>query len=211
VVNIIYSIGYSGLHINDFVYMLKQNNIQVVIDVRSSPYSKRFTEYNKELLNAFLNKYGIYYRNYSVEFGARQEDRQYYSDSGVLDFEKFSLSESFTTGFNIITNSMENDYTFVLMCSEKDPFECHRSIMISRVFHMNGYKVNHLLSDGKSISQEEIELRLLDKYFPKREQISFCEALSEIDSPNENENLLVQAYRKRNSEIGYHLHDEEKL
>lgn len=71
-VNIVYTIGYSGFSIDDFVANLKKHNISLVVDVRSSPFSHYFPEYNKDSLEVCLKTHGIYYRNYADEFGARQ-------------------------------------------------------------------------------------------------------------------------------------------
>ena len=68
----LYTIGYSGFLVEEFIDALKKNNINAVIDVRSSPYSQFFSDYNKEPLEKTLKKEGIFYRNYSKEFGARQ-------------------------------------------------------------------------------------------------------------------------------------------
>ena len=198
VVNELYTIGYAGFCIQDFIDLLKYKKIQVVIDIRSIPYSKHFSEYNKENLQAFLKGYDIYYRNYAKEFGAQQENKDYYSEEGFLDFKEFSLSESFKSGINKLKTIMEKDYVFVLMCSEKDPFECHRSIMVSRSFEKSVYRVNHLLLNGDVITQEKIEDRLLDKYFPNKQLSLF------------GTDTLAQAYRKRNFEIGHRSQDLEQ-
>ena len=55
----IYTIGYSGFEINDFINMLQTNNINSLIDVRSSPYSKIYTDYNREELQKRLKENGI--------------------------------------------------------------------------------------------------------------------------------------------------------
>ncbi|MDR2899251.1 MAG: DUF488 domain-containing protein [Clostridiales bacterium] len=119
----LFSIGYAGLSVQDYTDLLRQNNVQAVVDIRSVPYSERFPDYNKENLQALLYGYGIYYRNYAKEFGAQQRDRHYFSNEGYLDFELFCLSERFVSGFNKLKDGMEKGYTFALMCSEKDPFE----------------------------------------------------------------------------------------
>ena len=199
----LYSIGYAGFCIKDFIDLLKCNDIKAVIDVRSIPYSKYYSDYNENKLQELLGKHNIYYRNYAKEFGAQQKDRRYYSDEGFLDFERFTASEIFISGFNKIKTSMEKNYTFVLMCSEKDPLECHRSIMVSRIFYTNGYRIKHLLNNGSIITQEDIENRLLNEYFPDREthyQLSLFDK-----STISTEELIAEAYRKKNSEIGYRL------
>ena len=70
----VYTIGYSGFpEIDEFIAILQSFKINVLIDVRSSPYSSYYDAYNKENIEATLKKAGIYYRNYAREFGARQE------------------------------------------------------------------------------------------------------------------------------------------
>lgn len=203
-VNTVYSIGYSGFSINDFIDTLHTNKISLVIDVRSTPYSQYFSDYNKDNLEKILEKSGIYYRNYVSEFGARQEERKYYTHDGYLDFELFAKSPAFLSGFDKLVKSMKQDYTFALMCAEKDPFNCHRTILVARAFYNAGYKVIHLLPNKCKVTQEDIEARLLKKYFPDRNQITlFSEFLSE-------EEYINQAYKKRNAEIGYSIEEEKE-
>lgn len=203
-IDTIYSIGYSGFSIKNFVNTLQSNQVSLLVDVRSQPYSQHFPDYSKDSLEKTLKDSGIYYRNYAKEFGARQEERKYYTNEGYLDFELFAKSSLYLSGYEKLINSMKRDYRFVLMCAEKDPFNCHRAILVSRSFHDAGYKVIHLLPNNKTITQKEIEYRLLEKYFPNRNQLTlFGDALSEGD-------YLLQAYRKRNAEIGYSIEEEIK-
>ncbi|MEA5152022.1 MAG: DUF488 domain-containing protein [Oscillospiraceae bacterium] len=190
--------------INDFICALQANQISLLVDVRSQPYSQHFPDYNKDSLAKTLGLSGIYYRNYAKEFGARQEDRKYYSKEGFLDFELFAKSPLFLGGYEKLVSSMKQKYHFALMCAEKDPFNCHRAILVSRAFHDAGYNVIHLLPNNKKTTQEEIESRLLDKYFPNRDQLTlFGDSLDEG-------NYLLQAYRNRNAEIGYSIEEEGK-
>ena len=200
-VNTVFTIGYSGFQINDFIKTLKNNGISLVIDVRSLPYSHYHADYNKENLSKILPDNGIYYRNYILEFGARQENRGYYPN-GYLDFDMFSKSEVFLTGIEKLKKSMEQDYTFALMCSEKDPLMCHRTILVSRVFYNFGYNIIHLLPNDKTITQKDVEERLLNKFFPDRGQISMFEkCLSQQE-------YIDEAYKKQNALIGYSIERE---
>ena len=197
----IYTIGYSAYPRDEFIKILKQHGISVLIDVRSSPYSAFHPEYNKEALEIELKKNHIYYRNYKKEFGARQEDMNLYSPEGYLDFEKFAKTEIFQNGIKKLHNSMEQGYSPVLMCAEKNPIDCHRAILISRAFQKDGCRVIHILSDKRTCTQEDISGALLDKYFPNREQIS-------LFGNSTDESLIEEAYRKRNAEIGYKITEE---
>ena len=130
-IDTIYTIGYSGFKIDDFVKTLKENGVSVVIDVRSLPYSQFYSDYNKENLSRILEVSKIYYRNYVAEFGARQENRDFYPN-GYLDFEMFARSEVFLSGFEKIKKSMQKGFVIALMCSEKDPIKCHRTILVAK-------------------------------------------------------------------------------
>lgn len=198
----IYTIGYTAFNINKFVAVLKKYNISCVIDVRSSPVSQYYPDYNKDVLERALKSSSIYYRNYIEEFGARQNNKRYYTKDGYLDFKKFTKSEAFQKGFRKITDSMEQGYIFALMCAEKDPINCHRNIMVASEFFRKGYEVKNIMPDGSFQTQPEIENRLLDMYFPNRNQLSL---LGEILNDKE---LISQAYEKRNAEIGYKMEDE---
>lgn len=87
------------------------------------------------------------------------------------------------------------------MCTEKDPIDCHRAILVARAFELRGIEVNHILSDGTLQNQRKLDERLLDMYFPEREQLSI---FNYNDIPDDDE-YITRAYRKRNEEIGYHI------
>lgn len=66
--------------------------------------------------------------------GARLTDAALYSEDGYLDFERVRASGRFTRGISNIVTGLEKGYHVVLMCTEKDPFDCHRAILVSRAF-----------------------------------------------------------------------------
>ena len=199
----IYTIGYAGFAIDDFIAVLKKYNINSLIDVRSSPRSEFYKDYNKTDLDNKLKKSRIIYRNYKKEFGARQNNSQYYTH-GYLDFNLFALSEEFRSGFEKIANAIPLGYRFVLMCSEKDPITCHRTIMVAREFHRNGFVIKNILQDGNFILQEEIEQRLVDMYYPNREQLSFFE-----EDQLSWEEMVKNSYSFQNEKIGFQFDSEE--
>lgn len=199
-VETLYTIGYSGFKINDLIHTLKDRNVSAIIDVRSQPYCSWNPDYNKESLAKYCKEAKLHYRNYIAEFGARQDNPKYFSPDGYLDFEKFtSLSPEFSSGVQKLVNSMAKGFCFVLLCAEKDPSKCHRSIMISRVFSDAGYRVEHLLPQGDSVSQSMLEYRMVDYYFPDRQQAGLFGDGEEMG----DEEYIALAYKKRNAEIGW--------
>lgn len=199
----VYTIGYTAFKIDEFISVLKKYNITCVIDVRSLAYSQYYSDYNKEALKKVLNLHGILYKNYSDEFGARQTEKCYLSPKGYLDFNKYVTSERFESGYQKILAGIELGYSFVLMCVETNPIDCHRSIMLGREFYKRGFEVKNVLKSGEILSQGGLEEKLLDKYFSSRYQISiFNDKKSDIQ-------LVEEAYELRNEEIGYNPENED--
>ena len=197
----LFTIGYTAFQVNAFIDTLEKNNIKALIDVRSTPYSEHYPDYNRENLECMLAARKIQYKNFSLEFGARQTEKAYFSRAGYLDFELFTESERFKQGYNKVADALARGHNIALMCAEKDPATCHRTIMISRIFHQNENAVTHILADGKTESQDDIEERLLNKYYPDRNQLTLFGEQSQ-------EELIRSAYQKRNAEIGYRLGGE---
>ena len=198
---IIYTIGYSAYDVTDFISTLKDNGITCLIDVRSIPKSIRYPQYNSERLQVFLQDSNVLYRNYAYEFGARQTETRYYPN-GYLDFELFSQSEQFEQGVKRLENGLRQNQVLCLMCAEKIPSECHRSILIGRELSKRGYEVRHLIPHEGYILQRQIDEQLLDYYYPNRMQESIFPENNMSD-----EEYLRQAYRKRNLEIAFRMEE----
>lgn len=184
-----------------FIDLLKSHNINWVLDVRSTPYSKYAEQFNRENAQAFLQDGGIRYSYMGKYFGARPMEPTLYNNEGYLDFEKVAQSERFNIGVENVLLGLKQNNNIALMCTEKDPIDCHRAILVARAFDLRGIEVNHILADGTLQNQRKLDSRLLDMYFPEREQLSI---FNYNNIPSDDE-YVVQAYRKRNEEIGYHI------
>lgn len=198
----LYTIGYAGFpNTQDFLNTLKNNGVQILIDVRSSPFSAYYAAYNKDVLSNLLKENGIYYFNFARQFGARQESIDFYKN-GRLDFETFSSSEQFLDGVRKVDDS---NAVVAFMCAEKKPSECHRTILVAKAFSDKGQEVTHLMPDGERMTQHDVEQELLEAYFPDRAQASMFE-----EENKSEEEYIVEAYRRRNDEIGFKWEDLRK-
>ncbi|MDR1832599.1 MAG: DUF488 domain-containing protein [Fusobacteriaceae bacterium] len=199
----VFSIGHSQHEPEYFLQLLKQHEINYVIDVRSHPYSEFAQNYNRENLKRFLEENGVHYYFMGDYFGARRPEKKLYTSEGYLDFDKVRQDEKFSQGKNNVIKGIENGNRIAFMCVEKDPLDCHRAILVTKSFHDAGINVRHILSDGSVQTQEELENRLLGKYFPKRQQKSL------FDENNlSEEQYLINAYKRQNKEIGYSMDAE---
>lgn len=198
----IFTIGYTAFQLEGFFSILKKYDINSVIDVRSSPFSKFHSEYNTDKLSEELKKRGFAYRNYKNEFGARQLEIKYYPH-GYMDFSLFVKSDAFRSGMGKIMNASNMDYRFVLMCAEKEPVTCHRVIMVAREFYKEGYTVKNLLANGEFYTQEDIEHQLVDMYYPDRNQLTLFDEQLSWDEMVEN------SYAFQNEKIGYRINSKK--
>lgn len=193
----LFTIGYTHHSHEEFLELLRANKITYLLDVRSTPYSQFTSHFNKDVIADFLKKNGINYNHMGKFFSARPLDKSLYTEQGYLDFEKARASENFKKGLENVTLGLNKGYNIALMCTEKDPFDCHRAIMVARGFDLSGIEVSHILPDGKIITQSELNNRLLDKHYPDRNQMSLFSKISSLPE----EEVLVLAYRQRNADI----------
>ena len=131
--------------------------------------------------------------------GARFEDEALYDEDGIVDFVKVNNSRLYVEAIdNLLVGINRRNEKICLMCAEKDPIDCHRTILISKSLKDRGVTALHIVQNGKLINQIDIEKRLLEKYYPDRNQMSIFE----------EENLSVEeyinnAYIQQNKKIGY--------
>jgi uncharacterized protein (DUF488 family) len=154
------TIGHSKLSIEAFILLLERHQITVVADVRSEPYSRFNPQFNRETLRDNLKAHNIQYEFLGNELGARSRDPSCYENRRV-QFRRLEQTDLFRGGIEHIIY-IANNYRIALMCAEKEPLECHRTILIARVLVERGVDVNHILADGCLESHDSTMERLLD-------------------------------------------------
>lgn len=191
----IYTIGYASKSLDDLIELIQVKGIATVVDVRSVPYSKRYSEFNKESLGNKCAKRNVRYIYLGHLLGARQTDQNLLFPDGKVDFNLLAKSENYSQGIDQIIHLNETVAPICLLCAEKDPYKCHRSILLGRVLANKGYKLEHYVSDNVSFSQNDIEDRLLKEYAPDYMQSTlFAPSIS-------REEALEKVYKIRNKEI----------
>lgn len=155
----VYTVGHSTHTMEDFVGLLRMHEITAVADVRSSPYSRYASQFNRNNLENELEGNDIRYVFLGRELGARPDDPRVYI-GGRVSFARLSRSELFQSGLDRVLRGSEQ-YRIALLCAEKDPIDCHRTILVSAALVTKGVKVIHILSDGQLETHEDAMLRLL--------------------------------------------------
>ncbi len=140
--NVIYTVGYEGMTIDEFIKFLKQNKIRQVIDVREVAFSRK-NGFSKLIMKSMLNNAGIKYRHFP-ELGVPKvirerlaEDRNYNKFFEL--YEKFLSQHSKKEVLDLIVDLSRGQRT-VIMCYEADMAICHRNI-IARNIKEKGFEV----------------------------------------------------------------------
>src|SRR5712691_7200087 len=143
----IYTIGHSTHSIEAFVELLRQHGITAVCDVRSRPYSRMNPQFNREELKDSLKSADIKYVFLGKELGARSEDKNCYRN-GQVQYDLLAQTKLFQDGIKRVEKGVK-EFRIALMCAEKEPLDCHRTILVSRKLFDDGLIINHILSDGQ--------------------------------------------------------------
>ena len=190
----VFTIGHSNLEIGKFVALLKQNGIQAIADVRSSPYSQYNPQFNRELLQKSLQKDGIAYVFLGEELGARRSERECYLE-GRADYGLISQTPAFKRGIERVTQGAAK-MRLALMCAEKDPIDCHRCILVTPHLRQQGLQVLHILSDGSLEDHGETEKRLLQVFTLENKELF-----------RSQDEIVAEAYKKQGEKVAYHEED----
>lgn len=156
----VFTVGHSTHSWERFVALLRSANVTAIADVRTSPYSRLYPHFNRDDLREELRLDGISYVFLGKELGGRPSERRFYCE-GVADYEKMAQASEFSKGLDRVIEGAKK-YRVALMCSERDPLDCHRCLLVSRALAQRGVRVSHILDNGNVVSHTEIEDKLLD-------------------------------------------------
>ena len=199
----IYTIGHSTQSPEKFLELLKKYNIDVIVDVRSVPYSKYADWFNKDNLKFFLKTNKIYYIPMGESLGARWRDKSLIFEDGRVNFQKVMQTKTFQDGIKRVIDGIKKGYKIALMCSEKEAFDCHRFVLVSRFLKKEGINdIFHIYPDTL-LHHNILEKKLLKKYenlLPKKD----------LFNPHINDEIrLKKAYELRNKDIAYNIFTNE--
>lgn len=186
----IWTVGHSTHSYERFLGLLRDANITAIADVRTSPYSRHLSQFNKDSLRDELRTDGIAYSFLGDELGGRPKDKQFYCD-GVADYEKMAHAAFFGKGLNRVIEGARK-YRIALMCSEHDPLDCHRCLLVGRALAENGISIKHIKANGDIVDHHDIE-----------EQLLKLESQQGDDLFMSHEERLAAAYKKRARKVAY--------
>lgn len=159
----IFTIGHSDHSIEDFVALLADNSVNMVVDVRSAPRSRWVPHFNPDNLEPTLERTGIDYAYMGRELGGRPNDRSAYDGDGRVSYERAAMADDFSDAIASLIRQAD-ERRIVLLCMERDPLECHRALLVARALAEQGVDMRHILPDGSVESHEALMDRLLESF-----------------------------------------------
>ena len=139
--------GHSNHSVEEFIALLRLHGVDEVADVRSAPYSRYTPQFNLGHLETALERAGIGYAFLGAELGGRPADRSCYDANGRVIFERIANTDLFQDGLRYLIRNAD-ERRIAIMCTEKDPLDCHRTLLVARALVERGINVEHILTDG---------------------------------------------------------------
>ncbi|ODS24748.1 hypothetical protein AB835_02190 [Candidatus Endobugula sertula] len=172
----LYTIGYATKPIHTFIAQLKTHQINAVADIRSIPYSKVFHDYHRESIETYLQQNHVLYVYLGEELGPRSKDPDHYDDTGQVQYHQLMQSPLFKQGIERLNNGLQKGLRIALMCAEKDPATCHRSLLVGYFLARHSLSTSplsettttchilHITHEGHIESQQNLEQRLCSEH-----------------------------------------------
>jgi uncharacterized protein (DUF488 family) len=203
--NGIFSVGHSNHEWEQFLALLRGAGITAVADVRSSPYSKRYPQFNKGPLENGLRAAGLHYVYLGDLLGGRPASLDLYTTEGRADYEKIRATAAFRRGRERLLQGGEG-YRVAMLCGEDDPLDCHRGLMITPALGECGVSPLHLRKDGSLETTPAMERRLLkETKLEERLQADLFHTPGEV----EIREIMTEAYRLMARKKAFQLQIEE--
>jgi uncharacterized protein (DUF488 family) len=152
----IYTIGHSNHTQEEFLNLLAEAKIEVIVDVRTNPNSRWATFANKDSLKEILKSVQIHYIYLGDVLGGYPSDPDSYdTQTGKVDYQIIQAKEYFKRGIKRILGGLKR-YRVCIMCAEEDPTSCHRNLLVAESLRQEGVLVFHIRGDGRIQSDEEL-------------------------------------------------------
>ena len=129
---ILFTIGHSNHSEEQFLDLLRSHDIEVLVDVRSQPFSQYATHFNAEPIRHSIQDAGIKYLWLGGHLGGRPDNPRFFDEDGHVLYRLVAGSSHFLQGIERLEKGMAQ-YRVAIMCSEEDPTDCHRHLLVARV------------------------------------------------------------------------------
>lgn len=160
--NPVFTIGHSNHAQDVLIALLRRHRVTALADVRSAPYSRFNPQFNRESLARSLKSRGIEYVYLGDGLGGRSDDPACYED-GRVRYDRVAEKASFQHALDRVVRGAAN-HRIVLLCAERDPLECHRTLLVAPALAERGVEIAHIHANGRLEPHGEAMDRLLNRF-----------------------------------------------
>lgn len=158
----VFTIGHSNHSLETFSDLLTRHGVGILADVRSAPYSRFNPQFNRESLKHALKSSEIEYVYFGGELGGRPNDSACY-EGGRVRYDRVAETRYFRRGVEQVMKAAE-EHRVALMCAEKEPLDCHRTLLVAQALDAQGASIQHILADGTLENHADAINRLLRQH-----------------------------------------------
>jgi uncharacterized protein (DUF488 family) len=151
----VFTVGHSNHSAEKFNRLLKGPGVEVLVDIRSRPYSRHAPQFNASGIEATLSGEGIRYLFLGRELGGRPEGGEFYDTEGRVDYTLVEGSGLFLDGIKRLEQEIKIRKV-ALLCSEEDPTSCHRRLLVGWALEERGITLLHIRGDGSVETEDEM-------------------------------------------------------
>jgi uncharacterized protein (DUF488 family) len=148
------TVGHSNRQLPEFLNLLSAYDVNLVIDVRKMPGSRKHPQFDQDTLAQALNESGIGYTHLSNLGGLRRRrpdsPNAGWKNASFQGYADYMLTAEFTQGLQELFEQAQGKRA-ALMCAEAVPWRCHRSL-IADALVVRGISVEHILSASRTQS-----------------------------------------------------------
>jgi uncharacterized protein (DUF488 family) len=154
----IFTIGHSNHALEIFLDLLRQHGVEVLVDVRSQPYSRYTPHFTATALKSAVLEAGLRYLYLGKELGGRPDpdNDAFYNPEGHVYYNRVAEWSCFQEGIERVLTGIAR-YRVALLCAEEDPIDCHRHLLIGWVLQdRHDVEVLHIRGDGSVQAEREL-------------------------------------------------------
>lgn len=165
----IYTIGHSNGTLQRVIDLLRLYRIEVVVDIRSKPYSRYSPHFSREELQRAIRAAGLRYLYMGDTLGGRPTPCDCYDADGRVSYDKVEKQDFYKQGIARLVDGIGR-YRVCILCSEEDPGHCHRRLLVGRTLLRQGIDVRHIRGNGSIESDADVRRRF-EREHPEDKQL----------------------------------------
>ena len=157
-----FTIGHSTRSISDFVALLEESKVKLVVDVRTVPRSRHNPQYNEDALPASLAPFGIAYERIAELGGLRPRSKTvnpeinaFWEKAPFHNYADYAMGAPFRAGLARLRD-LGHARPSAIMCAEAVWWRCHRRIVADHLLAA-GERVRHIMGPGQVDAAELTE------------------------------------------------------